>query len=114
MDLNKYKNKIKKFADDRDWDQFHDPKNLSMALSAEIGELLDIFQWLSSDQSKNLSEKDMILAKQELGDIMIYLIRLSDKLNIDLEQAVIDKMKINEDKYPISLSKGNSTKYNKR
>jgi NTP pyrophosphatase (non-canonical NTP hydrolase) len=114
MDLNKYKDKIKKFADDRDWDQFHDPKNLSMALSAEIGELLDIFQWLTSDQSKNLSEKDMILVKQELGDIMIYLMRLSDKLNIDLEQAVIDKMKINEEKYPVSLSKGNATKYNKR
>tara|TARA_B100001250_G_scaffold17701_1_gene15404 strand:- start:47 stop:391 length:345 start_codon:yes stop_codon:yes gene_type:complete len=114
MDLDKYKEIIKKFADERDWDQFHDPKNLAMALSAEIGELLDIFQWLTSDQSKNLSNKDIKLAKQELGDIMIYLIRLSDKLDIDLEQAVIDKIKINEEKYPIELSKGNSTKYNKR
>ena len=114
MDLNKYKNKIKKFAADRDWDQFHDPKNLSMALSAEIGELLDIFQWLTSDQSKTLSEKDLILAKEELGDIMIYLIRLSDKLDIDLEKAVIDKLKLNEKKYPVNLSKGNATKYNKR
>ena len=114
MDLDKYKAKIREFANERDWDQFHDPKNLAMALSAEIGELLDIFQWLTSDQSKNLSDKDVKLAKQELGDIMIYLIRLSDKLGIDLEEAVIDKMKINEEKYPIDLSKGNSTKYNKR
>ena len=93
---------------------FHDPKNLSMALSAEIGELLDIFQWLTSEKSKNLSANDLQLVKEELGDIMIYLIRLCDKLGIDLEQAVIDKMKINEEKYPIELSKGNSTKYNKR
>jgi dCTP diphosphatase len=114
MDLNKYKAKIKKFADERDWDQFHNPKNLAMALSAEIGELLDIFQWLTSEQSNNLSDRDLGLAKEELGDIMIYLIRLCDKLDIDLEQAVVDKMKINVDKYPIDLSKGNSIKYNKR
>ena len=114
MDLNKYRLKIREFANNRDWDQFHDPKNLSMALSAEIGELLDIFQWLTSEKSKNLSANDLQLAKEELGDIMIYLIRLCDKLGIDLEQAVIDKMKINEEKYPIELSKGNSTKYNKR
>tara|TARA_B100000427_G_scaffold257056_1_gene220811 strand:+ start:2743 stop:3087 length:345 start_codon:yes stop_codon:yes gene_type:complete len=114
MDLDKYKAKIRKFANDRDWDQFHDPKNLSMALSAEIGELLDIFQWLTSEQSKNLSEQDLKLAKEELGDIMIYLIRLSDKLGIDLEEAVQEKLKSNADKYPVELSKGNATKYNKR
>ena len=114
MDLDRYKAKIREFADERDWDQFHDPKNLSMALSAEIGELLDIFQWLTSEQSKNLSEQDLKLAKEELGDIMIYLIRLSDKLGIDLEEAVQEKLKSNADKYPIELSKGNATKYNKR
>ena len=114
MDLDKYKAKIKEFANDRDWDQFHDPKNLSMALSAEIGELLDIFQWLTSEQSKNLSDQDLKLAKEELGDIMIYLIRLSDKLGIDLEEAVQEKLESNADKYPVELSKGNATKYNKR
>jgi NTP pyrophosphatase (non-canonical NTP hydrolase) len=114
MDLKKYKQKIREFADKRDWNQFHDPKNLSMALSAEIGELLDIFQWLTSEQSNNLSENDFKLVKEELGDIMIYLIRLSDKLGIDLEQAVVDKIKINDDKYPVELSRGNSIKYNKR
>ena len=88
MDLDKYKAKIREFANERDWDQFHDPKNLSMALSAEIGELLDVFQWLTSEQSKNLSDNDLKLAKEELGDIMIYLIRLSDKLGIDLEEAI--------------------------
>ena len=114
MNLKKYKEKIREFSNERDWDQFHNPKNLAMALSAEIGELLDIFQWLTSEQSNNLSENDLVLAKEELGDIMIYLIRLCDKLDIDLEQVVVDKMKINVDKYPIELSKGNSTKYNKR
>ena len=114
MNLKKYKEKIREFSNERDWDQFHDPKNLSMALSAEIGELLDIFQWLTSEQSNNLSDRDLGLAKEELGDIMIYLIRLCDKLDIDLEQAVVDKMKTNVDKYPIDLSKGNSIKYNKR
>ena len=68
MDLDKYKAKIREFANERDWDQFHDPKNLSMALSAEIGELLDVFQWLTSEQSKNLSDNDLKLAKEELGD----------------------------------------------
>ena len=67
MDLDKYKGKIREFADERDWDQFHDPKNLSMALSAEIGELLDIFQWLTSDQSKNLSDKDFYKNEFKIG-----------------------------------------------
>jgi len=114
MDLDRYKAKIREFANERDWDQFHDPKNLSMALSAEIGELLDIFQWLTSEQSKNLPDNDLKLAKEELGDIMIYLIRLSDKLGIDLEEAIEEKLKINAEKYPVDLSRGNSTKYNKR
>ena len=85
-----------------------------MALSGEVGELLEIFQWLNSEESKNLSDKDHQSAKEELADIMIYLIRLSDKLNIDLEEAVQEKLKLNAEKYPVELAKDNAVKYNKR
>ena len=86
MDINNYKNKIQEFADERNWEQFHTPKNLAMALSGEVGELTEIFQWLSEEESKNLSDKDLQLAKEEVADIFIYLLRLSSKLNIDLEK----------------------------
>tara|TARA_Y100001970_G_scaffold262409_1_gene346616 strand:- start:1311 stop:1655 length:345 start_codon:yes stop_codon:yes gene_type:complete len=114
MDLEKYKQKIRAFADERNWDKYHNPKNLSMALSGEVGELLEIFQWLNSEESNNLTDKDQQSAKEELADIMIYLIRLSDKLGIDLEEAVQEKLKLNAEKYPVELSKDNAVKYNKR
>jgi len=114
MDLEKYKQKIRQFADERNWDKFHNPKNLSMALSAEVGELLEIFQWLNTNESKSLNNKDHQSAKEEIADIMIYLIRLSDKLGIDLEEAVEEKIKLNAKKYPVELSKSNAVKYNKR
>ena len=87
-----------------------------MALSGEVGELSEIFQWLSEEQSnkENISIEDLSNVKEEVADILIYIIFLSDKLDIDLEQAVLDKLKINEGKYPIELSKGNATKYNRR
>ena len=104
------------FAEARNWDQFHTPKNLSMALSVEAAELLEIFQWLTDEQAKEIvnNEKEMALIKQEIADVFIYLIRLADKLGIDIEKAVLDKIELNEKKYPIELSKGNATKYNKR
>ncbi len=114
MNLDKIKNKIRKFTDERNWGKYHSPKNLSMALSAEVGELLEIFQWLNDKESKNLSEKDLQETKEELADIMIYLIRIADRLNIDLEDAIEEKLKINAKKYPIELSKDNAVKYNKR
>jgi len=114
MDLNHYKNKIQEFANDRNWEQYHTPKNLAMALSGETGELLEIFQWLNAEESKNLSEEDLKSAKEEMADIMIYLIRMADKLNIDIEEAVQEKLKLNEKKYPVDLSKDNAIKYNKR
>lgn len=114
MDLEKYRQKIRQFADERNWDKFHNPKNLSMALSAEVGELLEIFQWLNTNESKSLNNKDHQSVKEEIADIMIYLIRLSDKLGIDLEEAVEEKIKLNAKKYPVELSKGNAVKYNKR
>ncbi len=116
MDIDKIKIVLQKFAKARNWDKFHSPKNLTMALAGEAGELLDIFQWLTEEQStyKALDEKTMEKVKEELADIFLYLIRLSDKLNIDLEQIAIDKIAINEQKYPVELSKDNAIKYNRR
>ena len=95
MDIKEIQNRLAKFADERDWEQFHNPKNLAMALSGEVGELSEIFQWLSEEQSKkeNISDEDLAKAREEVADILLYIFRLSDKLDIDLEQAVLDKLK---------------------
>lgn len=114
MDFEKIKKLIAKFAKDRDWDKFHTPKNLSMALSVEASELVEIFQWLSQEESKNIDSNEIQNVKDEVADILIYLIRIADKLNIDLEKAVLEKIDKNNEKYPIDLSKGNAVKYNKR
>ena len=114
MDLNHYKTIIQKFVDERNWDQFHTPKNLAMALSGEVGELTEIFQWLSQQESQNLSDKDIQSAKEEIADIFIYLLRLSDKLDVDIEDAVNEKLEINAGKYPVELAKDNAVKYSKR
>ena len=116
MDIEKLKIKLRKFSNDREWQKFHTPKNLVMALSVETAELVEIFQWLNEDASllKNLSEEDTARVREEVADILIYIIRLSDILKIDLEQSILDKIKINEVKYPVGISKGNSTKYNRR
>lgn len=114
MDIETIKNKLVDFAAQRDWQQFHSPKNLAMALTVEAAELLELFQWLSEEQSCNLDDTDRRRASEELADIQIYLIRLADRLGIDLEQAVQDKLRINEEKYPVELARGNATKYNRR
>ena len=114
MDIEKIKNKIKHFSKERNWDKFHTPKNLSMALSVEASELVEIFQWLDNKESNNLNDETLKSVKEEIADILIYLIRIADKLNINIEESVIEKLKINEQKYPIDLSKNNATKYNKR
>lgn len=114
MDLDKIKNIIREFAKQRDWDKFHTPKNLSMALSVEASELVEIFQWLSQEESKNIDSNEIQNVKDEVADILIYVIRIADKLNIDLEKAVLEKIDKNNEKYPIDLSKGNAVKYNKR
>jgi NTP pyrophosphatase (non-canonical NTP hydrolase)/predicted nuclease with RNAse H fold len=116
MNLEDIRERLSKFAQARNWDQFHTPKNLSMALAAEAAELLEIFQWLTDEQSKDIvyNEKEMAQIRQEIADVMIYLIRLSDKLDIDIEKAVLDKIELNEKKYPVELAKDNAIKYNKR
>ena len=115
MDIKKIQKILSDFAEDRDWEKFHNPKNLVMALTSEVGELSDIFQWLNFEESSNkLSSKNKELINDEIADVLIYLLRLSDKLDIDLEDAVIKKINKNSKKYPVNLSKGNAVKYNRR
>lgn len=114
VDIDTIKQKLADFAAQRDWEQFHSPKNLAMALSVEAAELLELFQWLSEAQSVQLNDDDLRQAGEELADIQLYLIRLADRLGIDLETAVHDKLRVNEEKYPVELSRGNATKYNRR
>jgi dCTP diphosphatase len=116
MNIEDIRKRLAKFAKARNWDQFHTPKNLSMALAAEAAELLEIFQWLTDEQSTKIvnDEKEMALIREEIADVMIYLVRLADKLGVGIEKAVLEKIKVNEKKYPVKLAKGNATKYNKR
>jgi dCTP diphosphatase len=110
-DLEKIAETLEDFANKRDWNQFHSPKNLSMALSVEVSELVEEFQWLTEKQSAQLPKEKLDNVKDEVGDIFIYLIRLSSKLNIDLISAASDKILKNEKKYPIEKAKGNAKKY---
>ena len=111
MDYKKLKKEIKDFVDERDWEQFHNPKNLSMALSVEASELLEIFQWQKAEEYKNASEEQKEMIKGEIADIFYYLIRISDKLDINIEEALIKKMQKNRKKYPKDLVKGKAVKY---
>ena len=110
-DLESLKKRLRDFADARDWDQFHSPKNLSMALIVEAAELVEHFQWLTEEQSRTLDQKQLDKVREELADIQIYLIRISDKLNIDLLGAVSKKMEANEKKYPSEKVRGSAKKY---
>ena len=103
--------RLRKFADERDWEQFHSPKNLSMALSVEAAEIVEHFQWLTEEQSKNLPKDKLEEVESELADTLIYLIRLADQLDIDLLAAAHSKIEVNERKYPVDKSKGNARKY---
>ena len=113
MNLEKIKQRIQKFSDDRDWNSHHNPKNLVMALSGEVGELNEIFQWLDFDDSLHLPEPVLEHTKEEVADIAIYLLRLCMKLDINIEDAIHKKMSKNEIKYPVSSSKGDQKKYRK-
>ena len=110
-DINKIRMALRKFAADRDWDQFHSPKNLVMALSVEVAELMEHFQWLSEQQSAGLDAEIKQAVEEEIADIQQYLIRLADKLDIDILPAVERKFIKNEMKYPVDKVKGSSRKY---
>jgi NTP pyrophosphatase (non-canonical NTP hydrolase) len=96
------------FARERDWEQFHSPKNLAMALAGEAGELLEHFQWLTEAQSANLDERKRQAVALELADILNYLVRLAERLDIDLLAAADEKMAINERRYPADKVRGDA------
>ncbi|WP_122524227.1 nucleotide pyrophosphohydrolase [Pseudomonas viridiflava] len=104
------------FAAERDWDQFHTPKNLAMALSGETEELLELFQWLTPEQSERsaLSDESVKAIEDEMADVLLYLLRLAGRLQVNVTAAAQKKIKLNAEKYPIEKSKGNAIKYSRR
>ena len=105
--------RLARFAADRDWDQFHNPKNLAMALAGETGELVEHFQWLTFDEAANLPSGTRDLVALEAADVLLFLLRLCDKLGIDLAAAAERKLELNAQRYPIAKARGRATKYDK-
>ncbi len=110
-ELDELVRQIREFVDERDWEQFHSPKNLAMALVVEAAELVEIFQWMTEEDSSELNDRDRRRAAEEIADVMTYLIRISDRLNIDLLNAVEQKLAATRQKYPAELVRGSSQKY---
>ena len=110
-ELEKLRNQLRTFAAVRDWDKFHSPKNLASALAVEAAELLENFQWLTETQSQSLTPDALENVRAELADVLLYLIRLSDKLDIDLIAAANAKIALNATKYPVDKAHGTSKKY---
>jgi dCTP diphosphatase len=102
---------LRQFAAERDWDQFHSPKNLASALAVEAAELLEPFQWLTEDESRKLSAADLARVREEMADVLNYLVRLADKLDVDLLEAARDKIVKNALKYPAEKARGSARKY---
>jgi dCTP diphosphatase len=102
--------KLKEFASERDWEQFHSPKNLSMALAVEVAEIIEHFQWLTQEQSCNLDPEMLNKVREEIGDVQIYLTRLADQLGISPLEAALEKLEINRKKYPPDKARGKATK----
>ncbi len=111
QDLKAMRIRMRQFAQARDWDQFHSPKNLSMALSVEVSELLECLQWLTEEQSYNLNTEQLEAVADEIADVQLYLVRLADKMDIDIATAVEKKIAKNELKYPVDQVKGSAKKY---
>ncbi len=103
--------RLEEFAVERDWDQFHNPKNLAMALAGEAGEVLEHFQWLTLEQASDLPAEAREEVALECADVLLFLLRLCDKLNIDLAKAAERKLALNAKKYPVEKSRGKATKY---
>jgi len=102
--------KLREFAEERDWEQFHSPKNLSMALAVEIAEIVEHFQWLTEEESRNLDPEVLKKVRAEIGDVQIYLARLADQLGISPIEAALEKLEINRQKYPPEKARGKATK----
>lgn len=103
--------RLQQFADARDWGQFHSPKNLASALIVEAGELLEHFQWMTEDQSRQLGAETKQAVAHEMADVLLYLVQLSSALGVDLMAAASEKMAINAQKYPVEQARGSSKKY---
>ncbi|MDP9534769.1 nucleotide pyrophosphohydrolase [Pseudomonas protegens] len=113
IDTHRLASALQRFADDRDWQQFHSPKNLLLALTGETGELCEIFQWMSEADAKDAAKRPETAqaVKDELADVLMYLVRLSTVLGVDLNEAVTNKLALNGQKYPVDKAKSTSKKY---
>jgi len=111
--LESLRERLRRFVSERDWDQFHNPKNLVMALSVEAGELVEHFQWLTLEQSANLPPDTRAEVELEVADVLLFLLRLCDKLDIDPLRAAAKKLDLNAKKYPVEKAHGKATKYDK-
>ena len=112
--MDQLREQVRKFADARDWAQFHTPKNLTMALAVEAAELMEHFQWLTPVQSAALSARERRAVAQEIADVLIYLVRLSDVLGVDTLAAAFAKLSVNARKYPVTRARGSAVKYSRR
>ena len=110
--LDEIADRLQQFADDRDWDQFHSPKNLAMALVGEAGELAAEFQWMTEAHSHKPDEAQLARIRAEAADVLNYLVRLARKLDIDLIAAAHEKIEVNGRRYPADQVRGSSKKYN--
>lgn len=116
VDIQKLSDALDQFATDRNWEQFHSPKNLLLALTGEVGELAEIFQWMDDAEARSAGEATATAqaVKDELADVLFYLVRLASVLKVDLNAAAVQKLRSNAIKYPVETSHGISTKYNKK
>lgn len=110
-ELDELRDALRVFAEERDWDQFHSPKNLATALSVEASEILEHFQWLTEEQSRALSSEKTKEVALEMADVFLYLVRLADKMSVDLIREAKAKIEINASKYPAEKVRGSSRKY---
>ena len=109
--LSQLRDALREFAAERDWDKFHSPKNLASALSVEAAELLERFQWLTEDESRVLPPAELARVRDEMADVLNYLVRLADKLDVNLLDAAREKIKLNAVKYPVEKARGSAKKY---
>jgi len=109
--LSDLQTRLRQFAQDRDWEQFHAPKNLAMALAVEAGELMEHYQWMSEQESELLDPDKLKTVGFEVADVFIFTVRLADRMGIDLAELVEQKIKLNEKKYPADVVRGSSKKY---
>jgi dCTP diphosphatase len=109
--LNDLQRELREFAAQREWQRFHTPKNLVMALAGEVGELVELFQWLTPDESATIMTRQPERVREEIADVFAYLLQLADVLDVDLATALREKVQRNGLRYPVALSKGRADKY---